>query len=236
MNFSQELRHYHDEIFAAERTEMHFVASLLEDAQLLLDIGCGTGNRTVRLAAPGRRIIGVDFRGDLIARAREAASERGVNYEMLDMLDIDKQFRGMTFDGMVCLGNTLVYLSVENILCLLERAYSLLARGGRLVIQTVNYDRILDNCVCTLPDIDTEHATVKRAYSRASDGLHFRTTLRIKACGRVFNDDIVLFPLRRNTLAGMLAGVGFEVPDWYGCYSGKPLTRDSFIVIAACRK
>ncbi len=238
MSFYQELSRHYDDIFAVDQAEMRFIAALLEGARHLLDIGCGTGNRTEHLAAPGRRIIGIDLDEGMIARAKakKAAGLNGIDYDVLDMTEIDKKFKGTAFDGMVCLGNTLVHLPVEGISRMIGKAHALLVDGGLLVIQILNYDRILDNGICTLPDIDTKQATFTRAYSRACDGLHFLTSLRLKECGRVFHNDIILFPLRRNTLAGMLADAGFHTPDWYGSYSGTPLNQDSFVAIAACRK
>ena len=236
MSFYQELSHHYDEIFAVDQEEMRFIASLFEGARLLLDIGCGTGNKTVHLAAPGRRVIGIDMDSAMIARARDMVGTSGVSYDVLDMLDIDKKFSSLAFDGIACLGNSLVHLSVDDISLLMTKAHAMLSEGGLLVIQILNYDRVLDDCVCTLPDIDTERATFTRAYSRACDGLHFLTGLHLKDCGRAFYNDVILFPLRRNALAGILAGAGFQRTDWYGSYAGAPLTRDSFVTIAACRK
>lgn len=236
MSFYQELSHHYDEIFAVDQEEMRFIASLFEDAQMLLDIGCGTGNKTVHLAAPRRRVIGIDMDSAMIARARDMIGTSGISYDVLDMLDIDKKFSGLAFDGIACLGNSLVHLSVDDISLLIEKAYAMLAEGGLLVIQILNYDRVLDDCVSTLPDIDTDRVTFTRAYSRACDGLHFLTGLHLKDCGRAFYNDTILFPLRQNTLAGMLAGAGFRPPNWYGSYAGAPLTRDSFVVIVSCRK
>lgn len=236
MSFYQELSHYYDEIFHVDQAEMAFIASLFKDTRLLLDIACGTGNKTLYLTAPGRRVIGMDVDSGMIARARETAGTSGISYDVLDMRDMGEKYKGMAFDGIACLGNSLVHLSVQDIGLLIKKAYAMLTKGGLLVIQILNYDRILDQNICTLPDIDTEHVTFTRAYSRTRDGLHFLTSLRLKEQDRVFYNDVILFPLRQSALGGMLAEAGFQPPDWYGSYAGAPMTHDSFVAIAACRK
>ncbi len=236
MDFYWELYRHYDELFAVDPAEMRGIAALFEGARLLLHIGCGAGSATVHLAAPGRRVIGIDPDAAMVAKAREKAGAAGIRYETLHLLDLDKQFAGLIFDGMAWLDDSLALLSVEDIGLALEKAHTMLAEGGRLVIRLINYDRVLDNCVCALPDIDTKNATLTRAYRKAFDGLHCLTSLRLKDRGRVFSNDAVRFPLRRNTLAGMLAGIGFDAPDWYGDRAGNPLSPDSLTLIAACRK
>lgn len=43
----------------------------------VLDVGCGTGENSLYLAAQGRRVLGIDFAQIAIYRAREKARERG---------------------------------------------------------------------------------------------------------------------------------------------------------------
>jgi cyclopropane fatty-acyl-phospholipid synthase-like methyltransferase len=44
----------------------------------ILDLGCGTGENALHLAALGRRVLGVDVSPTAIARAREKAATRGL--------------------------------------------------------------------------------------------------------------------------------------------------------------
>lgn len=59
-----------------------FIAPLMEVVpdrtdEHLLDVGCGTGATTIAAAARGGRCVGVDISAQMIARARERASEVG---------------------------------------------------------------------------------------------------------------------------------------------------------------
>jgi len=48
-----------------------------------LDLGCGTGTNAITLAKHGWRVVGVDFVGKAIKRARRKAQNMGLNIEFL---------------------------------------------------------------------------------------------------------------------------------------------------------
>jgi 2-polyprenyl-3-methyl-5-hydroxy-6-metoxy-1,4-benzoquinol methylase len=50
------------------------LALLDERHQRVLDVGCGTGLMSAKLAATGRRVVGVDLSPEMIARARRLES------------------------------------------------------------------------------------------------------------------------------------------------------------------
>lgn len=56
----------------------------------VLDVGCGTGENALHLAALGRRVLGVDASPTAIARAREKAAARGLEaaFQVADALDL----------------------------------------------------------------------------------------------------------------------------------------------------
>jgi len=49
----------------------------------VLDAGCGTGENAIYLAGLGYQVVGVDFAGAAIARARAKAEDRGVAVEFI---------------------------------------------------------------------------------------------------------------------------------------------------------
>ena len=67
----------------------------------VLDLGCGTGEDAVHLAASGRRVVAVDGSPEMVTRAREKAHARGLSHridvhelalERLDELPGDERF------------------------------------------------------------------------------------------------------------------------------------------------
>lgn len=58
----------------------------------VLDVGCGTGENALHLAALGRRVVGIDLAPTAVAAAREKAATRGLPAAFLvaDALDLGK--------------------------------------------------------------------------------------------------------------------------------------------------
>jgi len=237
MGFYQELSRYYDEIFNTDAKELHFFKERLAGKKRLLDIGCGTGNKTELFSASGNKIIAIDLDPGMIARAQAEHGKADVSYRVLDMLAIDREFAHASFDGILCLGNTLVHLdSLECIRQMLNKIYALLSNGGISIIQILNYDRILARQVDSLPVIETTNTQFYRSYVRAGEHLRFITKLFLKETGRTLKNNILLYPLRYEELRDMLHSVGFGTVAFYGNDEGTPLTDDSFVTIAVCGK
>jgi len=58
----------------------------------VLDVGCGTGENALHLAALGHRVVGIDVAPTAVARAREKAAARGLpaSFLVADALDLGK--------------------------------------------------------------------------------------------------------------------------------------------------
>jgi ubiquinone/menaquinone biosynthesis C-methylase UbiE len=73
----------------------------LTAADVVLDLGCGTGQLTLPLAGRVRGAVGVDPEPDMLVAARRAASRRGVgNAAWLLGSDADLPALGALFDGL----------------------------------------------------------------------------------------------------------------------------------------
>ncbi len=237
MNFYQSLSRHYDEIFAADEAEMRFVGGLLPRGAAILDIGCGTGNKTVLLGDGAASVDAVDLDASMIARAETAHARPNIHYAALNMLDIGKAFANKRFDAVLCLGNTLVHLpSPAAISGLLRDIHALLAENGLFIPQILNYDRILDQNVTELPLLETANARFTRGYARQDGQLRFVTCLEDKATGETLRGDIPLYPLRQGELATLLAEAGFSKVEYFGSYAGDALHSGSFILLACCRK
>jgi SAM-dependent methyltransferase len=70
----------------------------------VLDVGCGTGEHALLLAARGHALVGVDLAPAAIAKARTKAEERGIDatFVELDALRLDRL--GRTFDTALDVG------------------------------------------------------------------------------------------------------------------------------------
>lgn len=237
MGFYEELSRYYDEIFPVDAGDMDFIRQALGGAERVLDIGCGTGNKTALLAAKGRVVLGIDSDSGMIARAAADNAGQGLAYEVLDMRLLGERFAPQAFDGVICLGNTLVHLDgPEAVADLLRTAARLMERNGVLVLQILNYDRILDRQIRELPSLEGEHAVFERRYEPQGHLLRFRTRLRIKKSGESFDNDVPLYPLRRGELETALRASGFDDMAWYGGFAGEPYDGSTLPLLVVCRK
>lgn len=254
MDFYTALSQYYDEIFAVSQDDMAFINSLIPPRGRVLDVGCGTGNKTV-LLGNAADITGIDLDAGMIDRARVQHARPHIQYRQMDMRRLTEHFAPVSaaaavnavpaaasapapalgerpLDTVLCLGNTLVHLPEDELAPFLRSVRALLREGGSVVIQILNYDRILDRGVDTLPVIKTAHATFTRQYRWVDGQMHFVTAITLRDGGARMENDIILYPLRVAALERLLLASGFRSVRWYGSFSGGPLTGDSFVAMA----
>ena len=100
----------------------------------VLDLGCGPGLYTERLARLGHRCVGIDFSPASVAHARARAAEEGLaaTYLLEDLRQADP---GDGFDLATLLYGQLNVFRRAEATALLARARSALVPGGRLVLE-----------------------------------------------------------------------------------------------------
>lgn len=237
MDFYQALSTYYDELFPVDREEMAFLVSQVAPSGRLLDIGCGTGNKTVFFSEVAERVLAFDSDAGMIVRAAHDNARPNTLYEVLDMKEIGSRFPNPSFNSALCLGNTLVHLDgTEEISRTLKAINALLLPEGVLVLQILNYDRILDREIRELPLLTSNQAEFHRSYRPDGDKLHFVTKLTVIAEGNSYDNDVLLYPLRKGELLSLLEKNGFLQPALFGDYKGTPYNDDSFVCIAVSRK
>jgi SAM-dependent methyltransferase len=120
----------------AARDEVDFLerALGLPGPGRLLDLPCGEGRHALELARRGHRVTGVDLSPYAVERATAEASRAGLAVE-LRVGDMRAPPAG-GFDGACCLGNSLGYLSHEDLRGFLRSMRAALRSGARWVVDT----------------------------------------------------------------------------------------------------
>ncbi|MEX1007735.1 MAG: class I SAM-dependent methyltransferase [Acidimicrobiia bacterium] len=101
----------------------------------VLDVGCGTGQHAVALAAAGFKVTAVDYSPGMLDRARAHARERGVEVEFRS-LDVNEAtgFGIDAFDGVLCVS---VLQVLDDPSRFIDVVKSALRPGGLLLVESV---------------------------------------------------------------------------------------------------
>jgi SAM-dependent methyltransferase len=107
---------------------VEWIVSMLPEGASLLDIGCGPGLYTKRLAERGLRVTGIDFSERSITYARE--HDKKSDYILMDYLQMDFE---NAFDIIILIYCDYGALIPEERTDLLQRVYRALKPGGRFL-------------------------------------------------------------------------------------------------------
>jgi SAM-dependent methyltransferase len=106
---------YQDKPYAAEAA---FVADALtrfcgRKCEILLELGCGTGQHAFELEKMGYEIVATDYSEDLLDVAKRKAKEKNsrVKFSQQDMRNLN--LRGETFDAAYCLFDSIGYVQTN---------------------------------------------------------------------------------------------------------------------------
>jgi 2-polyprenyl-3-methyl-5-hydroxy-6-metoxy-1,4-benzoquinol methylase len=237
MTFYEEIAPYYKQIFPLQKSQVAFVKRTFKQfgETKLLEVGCGIGLLSFALVSTQVKVAAFDLDEGMIKEAiktikRQVVPSEYLEFSKLNMLDIGKTFGNAAFDGILCFGNTLVHLqSQENVLSFLKQAREVLKPYGVLLFQILNYERILNQKITTLPLIESDLISFERYYfyPSHSDTIDFKTILTIKKDNQKIEHTIPLLALRRIDVETLLIQSGFEKYSFYGSYEMDPFTLDS---------
>ncbi len=212
--FYDEISKYYDEIFPVGRYQVELLKELSGDGKKdILDIACGNGGYSKSLADFGHKLTAIDLNPSMIDILNN--KYKNIDGRVLNMLDLDK-LEGK-YDLVYCIGNSLVHLNNnEEILEFLTKTKEILKDNGRLLLQIINYDRILDRNIDELPTIEGDELRFVREYEYMEEDnkINFKTILEVKA--NKFENNEILLPIRSNDLIALLGGAGFKNIETYG--------------------
>ncbi len=114
------------------------------DIHTLLDVSIGSGSATLQLAELGVHLSGSDLSEAMLANCRKKAEARGFDIKLkcCDFRNAADNFDGV-FDCVASTGNSLPYVSNEDLLKTIEQMDSLIKPGGYLYFEIRNWDKIL---------------------------------------------------------------------------------------------
>lgn len=240
MSFYEEISKYYDDIFPIGLDQINFIKRFAGAApKKLLDIACGTGGYSLALSSEGYDVTAVDLDNRMIEELQFKTTVQNLKINAIkgNMLTIGKDITP-TYDLAFCIGNSLVHLDgKKEIETFLKETKTLLGEAGRLVIQIINYDRILSKQITSLPTIENPEVNLsferKYHYDKTTNKIYFKTILQVK--DQKIENEIPLYPLMSGDLTIMLKSAGFKAIKLFGDFKEadyNPQTSYTLVIAA----
>jgi SAM-dependent methyltransferase len=230
--------YFYREALTDERTEAEVSALVsllgLDSTKKILDLACGYGRHTNRLAALGHSMTGIDLTLGFLDIARQDAIQRKVvvRYELGDMRSIRFEDE---FDRVMLLFTSFGYFSDEENLQVLDKASKALIAGGLLVFDTLNRDAVSKDM--------RPYFVVEKEGNLMIDRLSFDCLQ-----GRLYNKRIVIRNGVRkdkpyfvrlynpNEVKILISQAGLELQHFYGGWDGSEFSSGSHRMVVIARK
>jgi len=245
MGFYQQISKYYDNIFPTSSKPVEMIIQAAgAPPKNILDVACGSGGYSIELAQLGYDITSVDIDEAMVMLAQVKAKKKGLKMDvrlgdMLQLVEsIDKRF-----NCIFCIGNSLVHLgSTEQIGKALGGMNTLLKEKGSLVLQIINYDRIIKYGLDELPAITDSNIGLefirKYEYNKETGLISFNTVLSVNnaEASDKYENTIDLFPVASQDMKNLLQCAGYSDIQFYGGFDLSPYNSDAYLLVVKATK
>ena len=230
--------YFYSQALTDERTEAEVSALVklleLDQPRKILDLACGFGRHTNRLAALGHHMTGVDITPGFLEIARKDAAQKSLDVRYLqgDMRSINFDSE---FDCVLLLFTAFGYFSDEQNLQVLINMCNALSPGGLLLFDVQNRDTFLKGM--------RPFFVVEKEGNMMIDRMSFDSLQ-----GRFYNHRVVYRDgIRKdkphfirlynpNEIQSLITQAGLELHHLYGGWDAQELTADANRMVVIARK
>lgn len=146
----------------------------------ILDIGCGTGNLSIKLAKAKADVVGIDISNEMLSVAKRKSTMLGYDIEYKNMNVYDIQYEENYFDGAFCFA---AFEFIDEPLKALNEIFRVVKKGSPILIGTINADSKWGDLYAKLhtdPNSVFKHAHLKTSLDLAN--LKPNELVAIKEC------------------------------------------------------
>jgi len=197
----------------------------------VLDAACGTGRHVIALSDLGFECAGADFSKSMVEKARSNGNEAGheIVFKQAGFGALSDVFGEESFDGVICLGNSLPHVLDESgLAAALGDFRRVMPLGGKLILQNRNFDQVLaEQSRFMTPQTYREGSRTwvfARFYDFDPDGrLTFNIQILSSLNGEDFSQQVIstrLWPMKRALLLSFLRAAGFGKFELFGNLEG----------------
>ncbi len=116
-------------------TDLAFKLFKPEEGMKVLDVGCGTGNFSIKLAKLGCKVVGIDISDEMLTIARKKAKGLDIEFYNMDIYDLD--FDDNEFDAVFSMA---AFEFIDKPQNAIEQLFSVTKEGAQILIGTISRD------------------------------------------------------------------------------------------------
>ena len=211
----------------------------------LLDVSIGTGSMTLPIADLGIAISGSDLSQNMLDRCRKKCETRKIpaNLVCSDFRTVSEKFDEQ-FDCVASTGNSLGYVSNEDVLKTLEQVDALVKPGGYLYLDLRNWDMILEKkpryYLYNPSFIGENRVNLMQFWDYLPDGtVDFNLLYTFEQNNRIIQTEHFVehyIPIPRKLIVDKLRAMGYQDPETmlmpahFGSFD--PVTSEWYCIIA----
>lgn len=221
-----------------ESSDLGFLLRLADNADTILDLGCGTGKLAATLAAStGKRVFGVDPAEPMLDVARQRAGGAHVTWINGDARCIELSER---FDLVILSGHAFqVFLTREDQLAVLQTIAKHLAPSGCFIFDSRNplveewqeWTPAESRRLIHHPVFGKIVAWNDVTQDPSTGIVEYGTYYRLSANGQLYSArSSIAFPSREQ-LASLIVEAGLAVKSWFGDWQGNSYAPSSSEII-----
>lgn len=234
MEFYEKLSEVYEYVFPVKSESIDFLKERILPNGTVLDVACGLGDHIKLLRDRGFYVEGHDFSSTMVKRA--SVRHPKLHFKTANMLELNQNIDDKK-NAIICIGNSLVHLEDNNaVQAFIQQSFDNLEKNGSLIVQIVNYDRVLKNNVSSLPTINNQNIQFVRNYSLepGRKKVSFSTDLTVN--NETFKSEVKLLCLLKSDLEKMLKKAGFKQIEFYSDFKSSEWNQDGFATIFRAKK
>lgn len=243
IEFFNQLAEYYDLMIpfekAVERKKNILKNFITPHHKYAADLGCGTGTDSIALARLGLNVTSFDPSSEMIEKASANAlmEKVKINFSVSNAANIPHYFNE-NFDLVISFGNTFANIKKEELYKSLKRCYEILKKGGVLLVQILNYHKILSGKERIVNITENDSYLFIRFYDFKSDHIVFNLLKVVKtelSDYSFFSTNV--YPHLKKDFEKLLSKLNFKSVDFHSDLQLSPyIDSSSKNMIIRCTK
>jgi len=230
--------YFYSEKLTEERTkrEVEFLVKVLElkEPKRILDLACGFGRHTIKLAELRHEVVGVDIMEGFLEIARKKAEEQGVSVKFMKGDMRETNFKE-EFDIVLLLYTSFGYFSDEENFKVLQNVYKALKPNGLFCLDVPNRDFVVKHLPpCSVLEKGEDLMIDMPSFDVFTGRMNVRRITIRNGRRREVSYSIRLYTFTE--LKELLKRAGFEVYKVFGHWDGRELSLNAPRMIVVAQK